>query len=120
MLDLLFVHLDFDRVLLLDFFDLTILVAELRFCFVQLALGDFPECVDFVPLELVVVALLSLPLQVVSQPGDFPRELVDTQHSTAQHGRFSLVGRQSSVQGPGSLGCSPGSVLEPRHKQSNE
>mmetsp|Transcript_39319 Transcript_39319/g.47637 ORF Transcript_39319/g.47637 Transcript_39319/m.47637 type:complete len:234 (-) Transcript_39319:210-911(-) len=58
MLDLLLVHLDFDLVPLLHFFHLSVLVTKLCLLVFQVLLGDFPESIDFVTLQLHVVTVL--------------------------------------------------------------
>jgi hypothetical protein len=61
---------------LLSVFHLAILIAQFSFFLIKLSLGDLPERVDLVALELKVVPLLSLPVQLFSQSGDMLFQLL--------------------------------------------
>ena len=66
MFHLLLHDLYFDLVPLFAVLHFAVLVAQLGLFFLELPLGDLPECVDFVAFELEVVALFPLPVQLFS------------------------------------------------------
>lgn len=65
-LDLLLHDLDLDLVPLFAVLHLSVLVAQLGLLLLQLSLGDLPEGVHFVALELKVVSLLALAVKLLA------------------------------------------------------
>mmetsp|Transcript_56951 Transcript_56951/g.180192 ORF Transcript_56951/g.180192 Transcript_56951/m.180192 type:complete len:311 (-) Transcript_56951:50-982(-) len=76
MLDLLLVDLDLNLVPLLHLLHLAILVAELGLLVLKLLLRDLPEGIDFVTLELHVVAVLLLLVLLLLKGRDLGVELL--------------------------------------------
>ena len=75
-LHLLLHHLDLDLVALLAVLHLAVLVAQLGLLLLKLTLGDLPERVHLVALQLKVVALLALAVQLLAYVHDVLLELL--------------------------------------------
>lgn len=63
-------HSDLHSVALLRLLSFPLSVPQLGLRLLQAPLGDFPECMDLVPLQLEVAPLLPFPVQLLSEAND--------------------------------------------------
>lgn len=73
-------HSDLHSVALLRLLSFPLSVPQLGLRLLQAPLGDFPECVDLVPLQLEVAPLLPFPVQLLSEANDVLLQLEVHRH----------------------------------------